>query len=156
MLLTILQAYLRAPHITMCAFHSSTVLPITPASMTTVWAASPIRTDLDSGERAENIEVCKEPRLALPLSSETVSITKEMGHAMGDTSWYGLTGMTYAQSNAHDKSLWIPGRVLPPPATLFSIQNVPGANGLERFAKICAPPRADAAAAMSHTGTSPS
>ncbi|KAG9085385.1 hypothetical protein FS749_004457 [Ceratobasidium sp. UAMH 11750] len=160
--LSMLQAYLRVPPVTTHAFHSSTVPPVTPATAATSLAVSPIRTaDLSSEEGVENIETRAEPRPVLPHGPETVSIAEQTGRGMGDSPLYGLTGMTYgpakfAQNNAHDKSFQIPGRLLPPPATLFGMQSMPRADGLGHFARICAPPRANVAAATARAETRPS
>ncbi|KAG9087125.1 hypothetical protein FS749_003141 [Ceratobasidium sp. UAMH 11750] len=159
--LAMLQAYIRAPPVATRAFHSLTVPPATPATVPTILAAPPIRTDSSSGEGVENTETCVQPRPVPPHGPETESIAEQTGRVMGDSPLYGLAGVAYApvefaQDNPRDRPFQIPGRVLPLPATFFGVQSVPGADALGRFARICAPPHADVAAAMPRTGTRPS
>ncbi|KAG9084375.1 hypothetical protein FS749_005278 [Ceratobasidium sp. UAMH 11750] len=143
-----LQAYIRTPPVATRAFHSFTLPPATPATAPTIFAALPIRTDSSSGEGAENTETDRIDRGA-------------NGSRDGDSPLYGLAGVAYApvesaQDNMRDKPFQIPGQVLALPATFFGVQSVPGADALGRFVRICAPPHADVATAMPHTGTRPS
>ncbi|KAG8706216.1 hypothetical protein FRC08_001209 [Ceratobasidium sp. 394] len=150
--LTTLQAYLRVPPVTAHAFHSSMVPPLMPMGATTISAVPTVLADLGLGEGAEN-SGSRETRPPPTPGSETVLMAQQMRCTTGDMSLYGLTSMTYgsvepAESDTCDKSLQIPGRVLPPPAALFGIQSVPRTDGSRRFTTIRNPPRPDVATAM--------
>ncbi|KAG8790710.1 hypothetical protein FRC12_011215 [Ceratobasidium sp. 428] len=63
-----------------------------------------------------------------------------------DVLLYGPEGLApaaakLARNNVHDKLPPIPSSVPPRQAMCFSVQSVPVAHGLGRFATICAPPR---------------
>ncbi|KAG9085628.1 hypothetical protein FS749_004271 [Ceratobasidium sp. UAMH 11750] len=152
--LAALQAYLRVPPVPTRAFHSSTVPPAITMGAPTISAVSPVVTDLGLEEGGQNTSP-RETRPPPTPGPEAILMAEQMRRVMGDTSLYRLTGTPYASAkpaehDVCDKSLQIPGRVLPPPAALFRLQSVPRTDSSGHFTTIHTPPRAGVAAAVPH------
>ncbi|KAG8680624.1 alpha-tubulin [Ceratobasidium sp. 394] len=115
-----------------------------------------VRTEVGSPELGEEEELRLPPIWTLPpiqpygpesISEQTCRAMRGGGAVARDVLLYGPAGVTpapaeLARNNVCNKLPPIPSHVPPRQATFFGVQSVPVANGLGRFATICAPPRA--------------